>query len=152
MSWPKKEIIIGCQSFGQPLLTRYHLLSTRWFKLYYHIFHRSDYDRACHDHPWPFYSLILWGGYTEVRPTAGAREALAEGQQVADLEKTLERVPYYPGNVLFRPSHWAHRIELEPGKKSYSLCLILPKEREWGFFLKEGWKHWKEFVSSADCG
>jgi hypothetical protein len=27
---------------------------------------RPDYDRCPHDHPWNFWSLILWGGYEEI--------------------------------------------------------------------------------------
>ena len=144
-----KEIVWGCASDGRPLLTRYHLLRTPWFRLYLHVFHRSDIDRSLHDHPWDFLSLILWGGYTEVRPIDVQREALREGHISQPIE--MERMPYFPGALLYRPAWWAHRIELEPGKKSISLVLVGRKSRDWGFFSKQ-WTPWKEFVNSSECG
>ncbi|MFP5276951.1 MAG: DNA methyltransferase [Acidobacteriota bacterium] len=62
-----RRVIYGCDGRGDgdsPYLTRYTLFSTPWIHLCIHVFHRSDADEL-HDHPWPFASLILWGGYIE---------------------------------------------------------------------------------------
>lgn len=32
-----------------------------------HKMYRPDADRCHHDHPWPFTTLVLWGGYTTKR-------------------------------------------------------------------------------------
>ena len=156
----KKEIVMGCLKDERPLLTRWHLLTTPWFRLHLHLFHRSDLDRALHDHPWEFYSLILWGGYTEVRPKEWLR-ILLELQHNDDANddvanrlqdpNSIERVPYFPGALLHRPAWWAHRIEVPTGKKSISLVLVKKKTRDWGFFGKT-WIPWRIFTSSEECG
>ena len=137
-------------------MTRYKLFTSNRWKLYLHVFHRSDEDRELHDHPWPFLSLILWGGYTETRPV-GANRAILRGLGGADggfraFWMATEQRRYWPGALLFRPPWWAHRVELAPGKKSVSLVLVGPKRRDWGFFSRYGWVPWKLFTSSKDCG
>jgi hypothetical protein len=151
----KVEQIMGCYKDG-PLMTRLHLLTTPWFKVYLHLFHRSDEDRELHDHPWSFVSLILWGGYHEVRPIRDNRQML---KQLGGAEQhwnttwmATERVRVRPLSVLFRPAWWAHRVELEQGRVSVSLVAVFRKAREWGFFTRSGWRHHRQFISSRDCG
>jgi hypothetical protein len=50
---------------GEPFLFRLRVLQTPWFSVLVHHIQKDDLDRAPHDHPWPFASLILRGGYTE---------------------------------------------------------------------------------------
>lgn len=57
--WPSRRIIWSCTASRGPLLTRYFLLQTRWLGVYLHHLHASDDDRAMHDHPWTFVSLLL---------------------------------------------------------------------------------------------
>lgn len=154
MTWPAVEVITGCYDDG-PLLTRYKLVQSARLNIYLHIFHRSDEDRELHDHPWTFLSLILWRGYTEVRPRKELRAILAsEGMESVGRfpDERLERKRYWPGMVLYRPAWWAHRVELPAGARSVSLVLITRKSREWGFFTRDGWKLWRSFVNSRDCG
>lgn len=52
-------------------LTRYVLYGTRsgsGRKVFLHVFHHGDAEPYFHDHPWSFWSLILWGGYYEITP------------------------------------------------------------------------------------
>ena len=50
-----------------PYLLRWHVIPrNRLLNVYVHKFLRSDDDRALHDHPWWFVSLILRGRYDEV--------------------------------------------------------------------------------------
>jgi hypothetical protein len=44
---------------------RYRLLSTPWFGIYIHRIYKSDPDPDPHNHPWNFFSLVLYGSYQE---------------------------------------------------------------------------------------
>lgn len=88
---------------GQPHQTiggAEHPYMLRWYviprnplvNVYVHKFCRSDDDRALHDHPWWFVSLILRGRYDEITE-AGTRRRRA-------------------GSIAFRPAEWRHRVAL----------------------------------------
>src|SRR3954465_13658675 len=60
----------------EPYLTRWTLFGARSngnVAVYLHRFHRSDADEL-HNHPWPFISIILAGGYWERTPASGWRD------------------------------------------------------------------------------
>lgn len=141
-----RKQVIGASHPDGPLLERYHLLRTPWFRVMFHVFHRSDADVELHDHPWSFLTIILKGGYTEVRPIAAFRSMLKyerDGWQFTH-PSVIERAICRPGMVLWRPHWWAHRVELERGQKSYSLVFAGPFVRSWGFFTADGWKRFDE--------
>ncbi len=48
-----------------PYLDRTVIVSTPWFGVYLHHIWREDRDDFPHDHPWPFVTMILRGGYQE---------------------------------------------------------------------------------------
>jgi hypothetical protein len=101
--------------------------------VFLHLFHRGDAEEYFHDHPWPFWSLILWGGYYE-HTEAGKRW-------------------YGPLSFLRRPADWKHRVELPEGKTCWTLVWCGPKERSWGFHCpKIGWIHWKTHQADQDAG
>ncbi len=112
-----------------PLMTRYVIFRCEAFGVYLHQFHRSDYDRALHDHPWPFVAIVLKGGYDE------------EHDQTIDGKPIIEH--RRPGQILLRPAEWRHRVLLPAGRTSWSLCLVGRRSRRWGFFLKSGWCWWR---------
>jgi len=118
----ERRRIVGC--YGDIYMTRIILLRTRWFKLMLNYFHRSDEDRAQHDHPWPFWSFILWRGYLEHTP---------EG---------VKRIR--PCRLIYRPCWWIHRVELINGP-ALTLVVTGRRVREWGFHTDKGWVHWKTF-------
>lgn len=60
--------MVRVKHFGtpkDPYLDRTVLLSTPWFGVYLHHIWREDRDDYPHDHPWPFVTFILRGGYDE---------------------------------------------------------------------------------------
>jgi hypothetical protein len=151
------KVIAGCRD-PKPLMTRRRILSTPWFAIKLHHFHRSDEDREVHDHPWPFISLILCGGYDEVTPPPSTQkwllqwEVANEVQTMAD-PRYIVRRRYRPGSLLFRPARWAHRVELlDLVHGSWSLVIVFPKVREWGFHTLRGWLPWRVFHGQAGCG
>jgi hypothetical protein len=119
---------------NQPYLKRLILFRCKWFAVMLHWFLGSD-DECLHDHPWPFWSFILWGGYTEWTPSR-------EGE--------VGRW-YGVGSLLRRGASWVHRVEIVPGKPTLTLILHGPKERSWGFFTKFGWKHHSEYSYKQHC-
>jgi len=111
-------------------MIRYVLFRCAAFGVYLHHFMRSDYDRALHDHPWPFVALILKGGYIE-----------EHDQTITGLKRAY---PRQPGEVLLRPAEWRHRIVLPDGRTSWSLVIVGRRQRRWGFFLPDGWCWWRK--------
>lgn len=128
---------------GDVYLTRWTLLGRRFggrWRVFLHRFHRSDSDGACHDHPWPFVSVILWGGYWEHVPDP------------ADPAETRRRW-YWPGSVLIRPAEWRHRVEIPAGRRAWTVVWTGDKRRSW-YFWCDGVRpvEWRQFVAREDAG
>ena len=130
------KTIIGGTS--DPLMIRYVIVGFRSWGLYVHKFLRSDHDRALHDHPWPFVALILKGGYVE------AHDQTIDGTLACEMR--------FPGDVLVRAAEWRHRVILPKGEASWSLVIVGRRQRRWGFFLPNGWCHWRQYnYQNAIC-
>lgn len=121
-----------------PYLVRYSIFSCRWFAIKVHHILISD-DDCLHDHPWSFISILLRGSYQEVSSIYGK-------QHYAHFPKK-----YSAGDVLYRKADWAHKLVLEPGKTVWTLVITFKKEREWGFFTKDGWVKWFKY-RGGECG
>lgn len=126
---------------GSPYLTRWTLLGQRMGgELHY--FHRSDYARAYHDHPWPFVSLILWPGYFENTP-----RPFGEGNA---------RRWYGPLSILRRAARWEHWVEIPRDGHCWTLVYVGKKERSWGFWCPtaQGRKfvNWREHGAKEAAG
>lgn len=128
-----RKVIYGCASRGDensPYLTRITLLQTRFGRLCLHIFHRSDAE-VDHDHPWRFWTLILWRGYVE------------------QTQKGKRRL--WPGMILYRSAEWRHRVVLLWGRPAVTLVWMGNSEREWGFYTPEGWVWWRKYFHEKGC-
>jgi hypothetical protein len=102
-------------------------------KVFLHLFHRGDVEPYFHDHPWPFWSLILWGGYWEETPAG--------------------RKWYGPGRLLRRPADWQHRVEVPEGRRCWTLLWIGAKVRSWGFHCPAtGFLPWRQHQANEDAG
>lgn len=127
----------------RPYMLRWFLLPrNRWCNVYLHKFCRDDDDRAMHDHPWWFISIMLRGQYIEHHT----------GEVFPDA-----RTIRYPGSVMLRPAAWRHRVELpkrEDGSAipCWTLIITGPKVREWGFWCPKGFVPWRQFVDVRDPG
>jgi hypothetical protein len=116
----------------EPYLTRYYLFlkDRKWFpfNIFIHRFHKGDPDDL-HDHPWPYFALILRGGYWETTPQGRFWRA--------------------PGHFRLCGAKSLHRIELEPGVDTWTLFIPGPKLREWGF-MKNGdtWVDHQSYLES----
>jgi len=121
--------VIGWDVPAGPLLIRYFLFRADRFAVYLHRLCRSDEDRALHDHPWSFISIILTAGYIEHTPQGPRR--------------------HRPGSVLIRPAEWQHRLEL--ARPAWTLVLRFRRRREWGFICPSGWVAWHIFDRQGGC-
>jgi hypothetical protein len=118
---------------NEPYLERYYLfLKDRKrfpFNVFLHKFLKSDPDDV-HDHPWPYFTLILKGGYWEWIPQ------FVNGVKIG--EYAIWRGA---GHFRFCKSTSYHRIELEEGVTPWTLFMPGPQKREWGFWSKGKWMH-----------
>ena len=144
------HLVIGGPA--NPYLLRWFIIPrNRFMNVYLHKFLRSDDDRALHDHPWWFVSLILRGGYWEHR---AGKPITTRSHRTA-------------GSLVIRPANTVHRVELEcvgkckkcvpqcdPGVEipAWTLVITGPKIRDWGFACPRGWVHWQEFDHNNGCG
>lgn len=125
---------------------------------------RSDHDRALHDHPWFNISWLLKGGYWEIKPGRFQQAVEARFIDAADEflsahnfihlhaggTATRAQLRAYrsmgiywrgPGALVFRKPTTLHRLVLPEGKDAWSLFIMGPKKRDWGFQTPEGWVH-----------
>ena len=114
----------------EPYLERYYLfLKDRQrfpFNVFLHKFLKSDPDDL-HDHPWPYATLILKGGYWETTP---------EG-----------RFWRRPGHFRICTARSLHRIELDPSVECWTVFMPGPKQREWGFIKNGTWTQWEQYLA-----
>lgn len=132
---------------GSVYMTRWTLHLPGGWDLKLHRIRREDWTPALHDHPWRFWSLVLWGGYRETT-WGGARWRL-------------------PWTLAYRPATFAHRVK-EVRQPCWTLVLCGPKVREWGFWssryvvtdagapgrpwlltmVAPGWTPWRAFLAA----
>lgn len=126
---------------NEPYLERYYLfLKDRNlfpFNVFLHRFLKSDPDDV-HDHPWPYATLILKGGYYEWIPQFGA-----DGKKIGEIAK-------WRGAGHFRTCSATsyHRIELDPNVECWTLFMPGPQKREWGFLVKNKWVQHEEYLTA----
>lgn len=124
---------------NEPYLERYYLFlreRNRFpFNIFLHKFLKSDPDDV-HDHPWPFLTVILRGGYWEWTPQFDAQG-----------HKTGEIACWYgPGSVRWASANQYHRVELDPNVTCWTLFMPGVKQRDWGFLVRNQWIQWEEYL------
>lgn len=141
--WPKARTIMSCQSQHGPLLTRYYLTPDWPIAVYLHQFHASDEDRALHDHPYSFITILLSSGYWEhVAETVWAHDSY-HGDCPQRYER-IARVWRRRFSILFRRAEHKHRVELEKAP-TWTMVIRFKKRRMWGFHTKDGWVDWRKY-------
>ena len=128
----RKRIIMDRQC-NEPLLTRYYLfLKDRKrfpFNVFLHKFHKGD-PGDVHDHPWPYFTLILKGGYYEYTPN------FENGKMIGETKHWRG-----PGHFRFCSANSYHRIELISEITAWTLFMPGPQRQEWGFLVNNKWIH-----------
>ncbi len=124
----RKRVILDRES-NEPYLERYYLfLKDRKrfpFNVFLHKFLKSDPDDL-HDHPWPYATLVLKGGYWEWVPMFDGK-----GKKIGEMQKWRG-----PGHFRTCSATSFHRIEVDPDVECWTLFMPGPQKREWGFLTK----------------
>lgn len=125
----------------QPYLERYYLfLKDRKrfpFNVFLHKFLKSDPDDL-HDHPWPYFTLILRGGYWEWIPQFNAK-----GEKFGEIA-----VWRGAGHFRFCKATSYHRIELDPNVTCWTLFCPGRQQKDWGFLSRGQWIQWEQYLAS----
>lgn len=126
---------------NDPYLERYYLfLKDRQrfpFNIFLHKFLKSDPDDV-HDHPWPYFTIILQGGYYEWIPVFGD-----DGKKISEMAKWRG-----PGHFRFCSANSFHRIELDPSVTCWTLFMPGPQQRDWGFLTRRGWIQHEQYLDA----
>jgi len=142
----RHRIIMDRQN-NKPYLERYYVfLKDRKyfpFNVFIHKFLRSDPDDV-HDHPWPYTTLILKGGYYEWTPNFDSN-----GVKISET-----RYWRGPGHFRFCKANSFHRIELKSDVDCWTMFMPGPQKREWGFLVsdsgKDTWIHNDIYLASKE--
>ena len=125
--WPWKKNIEDLDELGAIYLAR-----TMWIKfhrlgVYTHRIYRPDTARAVHDHPWPFLTVILRGGYEE--------------------EIRGRRYMRRPGYIGWRGRGFRHRITALRGESALTLVIRGRNNDRWNFYNKAGEAmDWQDYI------
>ena len=126
---------------NEPYLERYYLfLKDRQrfpFNVFLHKFLKSDPDDV-HDHPWPYATVILKGGYWEWIPQFNSA-----GKKCNEIAKWRG-----PGHFRTCSANSYHRIELDPSVECWTLFMPGPQTRDWGFLTRRGWIPHDEYLDA----
>jgi hypothetical protein len=129
----RKRVVMDRQA-NEPYLERYYIfLKDRKrfpFNVFIHKFLKSDPDDV-HDHPWPYATLILKGGYFEWTPVFDRT-----GKKIAETCKWRGA-----GHFRICKATSYHRIELDPSITAWTMFMPGPQKREWGFLVNNKWIH-----------
>lgn len=145
-----------------PYLRRWVLNLGRLGSIRLHHWYASDDDRALHDHPWWFATLVLKGGYADVSEPRDSvsREfgvcpwCLGSGDD--DANPGLRCAPCRGGGrfrvvdhllaptIRFRSAHHTHTVQVDPGG-CWTLMLTGPHERDWGFWVDGTWMRMRRY-------
>lgn len=114
-------------------------IDLRLFGIYVHRIDQPDPGLDLHDHPWPFVSIILAGGYTEEVADAREAPALARIAEAFPLTSTRGVVRTWRRGSIHRIRMTeAHRI-VSTLPWTTTLVLRGRKSRQWGFYLSDGY-------------
>ena len=131
---------------GLDYMHRYYLFlkDRAWFpfNVTLHKIVRSD-DPIMHDHPWPYMTIVLKGGYWEHTPVFDKDDkVLTEFQTWRG-----------PGSIIKRGANEYHWLELDPSVgPATTLFFMGRQQRDWGFLVKtkrgvHRWIKWTTYLS-----
>lgn len=126
------DIVIG----GILYLSRFQIWKTPLQSTKIHWIHLPDPDRDLHDHRWPFFSIVIWGGYTEL-----------ECKDPTGEKKVVEKKIRWWN---FKNRITAHRItSVKPN--TITLVFTGRKKGSWGFYDEHTFEYtdWKDYEKAT---
>jgi hypothetical protein len=131
---------------GEDYMHRYYLFmkdrKSFPFNVTLHKIVRSD-DPIMHDHPWPYLTVILKGGYYEHTPVFDE-----EGKKITEVSRWRG-----PGSIIRRKAKEFHWLELDGDQPAVTLFFMGKQQRDWGFLTntKTGrtrWIQWENYLKN----
>lgn len=139
-----------------PLMWRWTLIESKRLdcKLLLHRFLPNASDPDCHDHPRPFVTAVLRGRYEDVVPCPECRRDPGWSQR--ETPKLLKPCPRCAGSAIvlgdvmkagmIRRRSARHTHLTRTGEQgAWTVVLMGPKRRPWGFIREEGWWPFKRY-------
>lgn len=149
-------------------LVRYIVLKSKLCCIYIHRFMRSDSDTP-HDHPWNFFTYVISGGYKEVYYDRSKPDIY---EQLKAVGGYMEDHHYYdrsyrnlwtrtvnerlPGSIAYRKATDVHQVVTDKEREMseindapFTICLMGPRVREWGFWSNDGttFTDWRKYLN-----
>jgi hypothetical protein len=90
------------------------------FSIRIHKWLASDDNRALHDHPWDYYTMVLKGNYYDIGETPYDSYSLWSG---------------FPWKLHFRKAERRHWVKLGDEVPTWTILFTGPEKREWGFWV-----------------
>jgi hypothetical protein len=116
-------------------LKRLRIVQTPWFGVLLHWIYLPDRDRDAHDHPWPFASFIVRGGYKE-EVSAAVTDQYGRWLGGEPYMRKHRRFSWHRTGL-----NMVHQITALKDR-TVTLLLVGPRVREWGFYTNAGWVQW----------
>ena len=114
-------------------LVRWRLVQTPWFGVYLHKINLDDAGRPLHDHPWPFVTFILKGGYREDYRASATAPLKVQGWGRWSIHR-MTTTAFHGITAVDAPT--------------WTLVLTGRRSRVWGFLTDQGWKPWNEVAEA----
>lgn len=120
-------------------MRRWYIWQCQWFSVRLHHILKPDLDRDPHDHPWPFVSILLGGGYRELWCKAEDYRSIGGAWS----PRHAKRVRF----INWHSSTDLHRIvEFIKPAGVWSLFVTGPFQKKWGFQTSEGWVYYRDYA------
>lgn len=118
-------------------LRRRRIIQTPWFGILWHHIFLRDSDRDPHDHPWPFASFVVRGGYSEkIYPAPWSTLDYC-------LTRHWKRFSWH-----IVDTKAAHQVT-DVSQNTITLVLTGRRSREWGFWTSSGFVQWRSYRQSS---
>lgn len=135
---------------GQVYLNRWGIGHDRIGGVLLHRMDAPDPGIDLHNHPWTFASIVLWGGYVELRAgsdDAALCAALAEQYPATCTRGVVEtRRPFSIRRMRLDECHTITRLLR---RRSWTLVIKGPRRQGWGFFLPTGYMPEAEYDATV---
>jgi hypothetical protein len=110
---------------GELHFRRYAIFECFWFNIYLHRIFRDDQDKDPHNHPWNFWSIILWGAFIE----DGLHDKTSGIKSVGTCHY-MSMKDYHKNRVISTVT---------------TLVLTGKRSQDWGYMTKDGYVGWEEY-------
>lgn len=125
--------------------------------LLHHFMPNAD-DRDTHDHPRPFWTLVLRGGYDDMvlcNHCRGGRTGSMDGSYDFECPFCVDGLiagdRMRAGMLRFRPATYAHRSRVLPSG-CWTIVLMGPFRRPWGFWREGKWWSFRDYQRTFGFG